>query len=53
MICSCSLLIKMSPQACYKYYLSDDISKDNEGMDEQCRYNLFILIVIKYFFVTF
>lgn len=27
-------------KACYKYYLSDDISKDGEGMDEQCRYYL-------------
>eukprot|EP00066_Takifugu_rubripes_P020535 XP_011609801.1 PREDICTED: transcriptional regulator ATRX-like isoform X2 [Takifugu rubripes] len=25
-------------KACYKYYLSDDISKDGEGMDEQCRW---------------
>lgn len=24
-------------QSCYKYYLSDDISKDGDGMDEQCR----------------
>uniref|UniRef100_A0A3Q3LUN1 DNA helicase n=1 Tax=Mastacembelus armatus TaxID=205130 RepID=A0A3Q3LUN1_9TELE len=23
---------------CYKYYLSDDISKDGDGMDEQCRW---------------
>ncbi|XP_034034607.1 transcriptional regulator ATRX-like [Thalassophryne amazonica] len=25
-------------KSCYKYYLSDDISKDGEGMDEQCRW---------------
>lgn len=25
-------------QNCFKYYMSDDISKDSEGMDEQCRY---------------
>ncbi|XP_059407059.1 transcriptional regulator ATRX-like isoform X3 [Carassius carassius] len=23
---------------CFKYYMSDDISKDSEGMDEQCRW---------------
>ncbi|XP_044538874.1 transcriptional regulator ATRX-like [Gracilinanus agilis] len=23
---------------CYKYYMSDDISRDSEGMDEQCRW---------------
>ncbi|KAK2911162.1 hypothetical protein Q8A67_003295 [Cirrhinus molitorella] len=25
-------------KSCYKYYMSDDISKDSEGMDEQCRW---------------
>ncbi|CAK6953614.1 transcriptional regulator ATRX-like [Scomber scombrus] len=25
-------------KSCYKYYLSDDISKDPDGMDEQCRW---------------
>uniref|UniRef100_A0A7N6F925 DNA helicase n=1 Tax=Anabas testudineus TaxID=64144 RepID=A0A7N6F925_ANATE len=25
-------------KSCYKYYLSDDISKDEDGMDEQCRW---------------
>ncbi|XP_035383362.1 transcriptional regulator ATRX-like isoform X2 [Electrophorus electricus] len=25
-------------KACFKYYMSDDISKDSEGMDEQCRW---------------
>ncbi|TKS83503.1 Transcriptional regulator ATRX [Collichthys lucidus] len=25
-------------KTCYKYYLSDDISKDGDGMDEQCRW---------------
>ncbi|XP_072230790.1 transcriptional regulator ATRX-like [Leuresthes tenuis] len=25
-------------KACYKYYSSDDISKDGDGMDEQCRW---------------
>ncbi|XP_060941507.1 transcriptional regulator ATRX-like isoform X2 [Limanda limanda] len=25
-------------KACYKFYLSDDISKDGDGMDEQCRW---------------
>lgn len=25
-------------KSCYKYYSSDDISKDGEGMDEQCRW---------------
>uniref|UniRef100_A0A9J8DBE5 DNA helicase n=1 Tax=Cyprinus carpio carpio TaxID=630221 RepID=A0A9J8DBE5_CYPCA len=24
-------------KSCFKYYMSDDISKDEEGMDEQCR----------------
>ncbi|XP_038603795.1 transcriptional regulator ATRX isoform X2 [Tachyglossus aculeatus] len=23
---------------CYKYYMSDDISRDSDGMDEQCRW---------------
>lgn len=26
------------PQSCYKYYTSDDINRDSDGMDEQCRY---------------
>nr|XP_057943156.1 transcriptional regulator ATRX-like isoform X2 [Doryrhamphus excisus] len=25
-------------KSCYKYYSSDDISKDSDGMDEQCRW---------------
>uniref|UniRef100_A0AAY4EP16 ATP-dependent helicase ATRX n=1 Tax=Denticeps clupeoides TaxID=299321 RepID=A0AAY4EP16_9TELE len=25
-------------KACFRYYMSDDISKDTEGMDEQCRW---------------
>ncbi|CAN9501704.1 unnamed protein product [Ophioblennius macclurei] len=25
-------------KSCFKYYLSDDISKDGDGMDEQCRW---------------
>ena len=25
-------------KSCFKYYSSDDISKDVDGMDEQCRY---------------
>ncbi|KAI4871343.1 hypothetical protein NFI96_026868 [Prochilodus magdalenae] len=25
-------------ESCFKYYMSDDISKDAEGMDEQCRW---------------
>ncbi|KAG7517217.1 transcriptional regulator ATRX [Solea senegalensis] len=25
-------------KSCYKYYTSDDISKDSDGMDEQCRW---------------
>ncbi|XP_066571057.1 transcriptional regulator ATRX isoform X2 [Amia ocellicauda] len=25
-------------KTCYKYYMSDDISKDGDGMDEQCRW---------------
>ncbi|XP_039621678.1 transcriptional regulator ATRX isoform X2 [Polypterus senegalus] len=25
-------------KTCYKYYMSDDISKDADGMDEQCRW---------------
>ncbi|XP_073335195.1 transcriptional regulator ATRX-like isoform X2 [Pagrus major] len=25
-------------KSCYKYYQSDDISKDGDGMDEQCRW---------------
>ncbi|XP_056313623.1 transcriptional regulator ATRX-like isoform X2 [Danio aesculapii] len=25
-------------KSCFKYYMSDDISKDSEGMDEQCRW---------------
>lgn len=25
-------------KSCLKYYMSDDISKDDEGMDEQCRW---------------
>ncbi|KAK6480455.1 mRNAional regulator ATRX-like [Huso huso] len=25
-------------KSCYKYYMSDDISKDTDGMDEQCRW---------------
>ncbi|XP_077401989.1 transcriptional regulator ATRX-like [Vanacampus margaritifer] len=25
-------------KSCYKYYSSDDISKDGDGMDEQCRW---------------
>uniref|UniRef100_A0A9J8AAA6 DNA helicase n=1 Tax=Cyprinus carpio carpio TaxID=630221 RepID=A0A9J8AAA6_CYPCA len=25
-------------KSCFKYYMSDDISKDEEGMDEQCRW---------------
>ncbi|KAG5264031.1 hypothetical protein AALO_G00271380 [Alosa alosa] len=25
-------------KSCYKYYMSDDISKDADGMDEQCRW---------------
>nr|XP_015206553.1 PREDICTED: transcriptional regulator ATRX [Lepisosteus oculatus] len=25
-------------KACFKYYMSDDISKDADGMDEQCRW---------------
>ncbi len=24
-------------QSCFKYYMSDDINKDEDGMDEQCR----------------
>ena len=34
------LMIKFFPlflQLCYKYYTSDDISRDSDGMDEQCR----------------
>lgn len=27
-------------QSCYKYYTSDDINRDSDGMDEQCRYDL-------------
>lgn len=29
-------------QSCYKYYTSDDISRDSDGMDEQCRYTTLI-----------
>ncbi len=35
-------------QSCFKYYMSDDINKDEDGMDEQCRlvqdifFNVFI-----------
>ncbi|NXS28770.1 ATRX regulator, partial [Pomatostomus ruficeps] len=25
-------------KTCYKYYMSDDISRDSDGMDEQCRW---------------
>uniref|UniRef100_A0A671M5Q3 DNA helicase n=1 Tax=Sinocyclocheilus anshuiensis TaxID=1608454 RepID=A0A671M5Q3_9TELE len=25
-------------KSCFRYYMSDDISKDEEGMDEQCRW---------------
>uniref|UniRef100_A0A8C0IW02 DNA helicase n=1 Tax=Chelonoidis abingdonii TaxID=106734 RepID=A0A8C0IW02_CHEAB len=25
-------------KTCYKYYMSDDISRDTDGMDEQCRW---------------
>ncbi|XP_057211072.1 LOW QUALITY PROTEIN: transcriptional regulator ATRX-like [Triplophysa rosa] len=25
-------------KSCFKYYMSDDISNDSEGMDEQCRW---------------
>uniref|UniRef100_A0A3Q3J419 DNA helicase n=1 Tax=Monopterus albus TaxID=43700 RepID=A0A3Q3J419_MONAL len=25
-------------KSCYNYYMSDDISKDSDGMDEQCRW---------------
>uniref|UniRef100_A0A7N8Y7D0 DNA helicase n=1 Tax=Mastacembelus armatus TaxID=205130 RepID=A0A7N8Y7D0_9TELE len=25
-------------KSCYKYYMSDDISRDSDGMDEQCRW---------------
>uniref|UniRef100_A0A9J7Z3N6 DNA helicase n=1 Tax=Cyprinus carpio carpio TaxID=630221 RepID=A0A9J7Z3N6_CYPCA len=25
-------------KSCFKYYMSDDISKDEDGMDEQCRW---------------
>ncbi|XP_010146704.1 PREDICTED: transcriptional regulator ATRX, partial [Eurypyga helias] len=25
-------------ETCYKYYMSDDISRDSDGMDEQCRW---------------
>ncbi|XP_030648162.1 ATRX chromatin remodeler, like [Chanos chanos] len=25
-------------KSCFRYYMSDDISKDSEGMDEQCRW---------------
>ncbi|XP_027010347.2 transcriptional regulator ATRX isoform X1 [Tachysurus fulvidraco] len=25
-------------KSCFKYYMSDDISKDDDGMDEQCRW---------------
>uniref|UniRef100_A0A4W4F465 DNA helicase n=1 Tax=Electrophorus electricus TaxID=8005 RepID=A0A4W4F465_ELEEL len=25
-------------KTCFKYYMSDDISKDDDGMDEQCRW---------------
>lgn len=38
-------------QSCFKYYMSDDISKDDEGMDEQCRlvHNVyFYLFIILY-----
>ncbi|NXO49714.1 ATRX regulator, partial [Aramus guarauna] len=28
----------LSLQTCYKYYMSDDISRDSDGMDEQCRW---------------
>lgn len=31
-------------QSCYKYYSSDDISKDGDGMDEQCRLDLLYFI---------
>ncbi len=37
---ACISLINMHAfflQSCFKYYMSDDISKDEDGMDEQCR----------------
>lgn len=41
----CNLLITyvLYSQSCFKYYSSDDISKDGDGMDEQCRYDSCIL----------
>ena len=26
-------------QSCFRYYMSDDISKDADGTDAQCRYS--------------
>jgi len=31
------LVLSLYLQTCYKYYMSDDISRDSDGMDEQCR----------------
>lgn len=30
-------VLSLCLQTCYKYYMSDDISCDSDGMDEQCR----------------
>jgi len=37
--CINSKIIVFVLKSCFKYYSSDDISKDSDGMDEQCRYD--------------
>ncbi len=36
-------------QSCFKYYMSDDINKDEDGMDEQCR---LVQNICFYLFIT-
>lgn len=42
-----NFLILLFSQSCFKYYSSDDISKDCDGMDEQCRYDGVVLLYNK------
>lgn len=39
-VCNCLNGPCFPLQSCYNYYTSDDINKDSDGMDEQCRYSL-------------
>ncbi|XP_056138468.1 transcriptional regulator ATRX isoform X2 [Lampris incognitus] len=37
-VCQHPILKVLICKSCYKYYTSDDISRDSDGMDEQCRW---------------